>query len=83
MFFRQKSINASDSGRELLRQVALNDPESAVRLSALWAYGFAGAEDAEELLLRQAECDSSEKARVSLGEMRECLAANEGSWWKI
>jgi hypothetical protein len=73
----------SDSGRELLRRVALNDPEPAVRLSALWAYGFAGAEDAEELLLRQAECDSSECARASFREMTESLAANEGSWWRI
>jgi hypothetical protein len=52
----------SDCGRELLRQVALNGPESAVRLSVFWAYGFAGVEDAEELLLRQAECDSRERA---------------------
>ena len=73
----------SDCGHELLRQVALNDTESAVRLSALWAYGFAGGEGAEELLLRQAECDSDATARVSLGEMIERLTANEGSWWNI
>jgi hypothetical protein len=73
----------SDSGRELLRQVALNDPEPAVRLSAFWAYGFAGAEDADELLLRQTACDSSESARAALREMTESLATNEGSWWKI
>lgn len=73
----------SDCGRELLRQVALNDTESAVRLSALWAYGFAGGEDAENLLLRQAECDSSERVRASIAEMTESLATNEGSWWKV
>lgn len=73
----------SDCGCELLRQVALKDTEPAMRLSALWAYGFAGGEDAEELLLRQAECESDERVRTSLGEMTECLAANEGSWWSI
>ncbi|MCA1565868.1 MAG: hypothetical protein LC803_09560 [Acidobacteria bacterium] len=73
----------SDRGRELLRQVALNDTELGVRLSALWAYGFAGGEGAEELLLRQAECDSDATARASFKEMTECLAANEGLWWKI
>ena len=54
-----------------------------MRLSALWAYGFAGGEDAEGLLLRQAECEPNERARASLGEMTKCLVANEGSWWKI
>jgi hypothetical protein len=73
----------SDCGLELLRQTALNDTESAVRLSALWAYGFAGGEDAEGLLLQQAECEPNERARASLGEMTKCLVANEGSWWKI
>lgn len=73
----------SDCGSELLRQVALNDTDSGVRLSALWAYGFAGGEGAKELLLRRAECESDERVRASLGEMTECLAANEGSWWNI
>jgi hypothetical protein len=73
----------SDSGRELLRQVALSDHEPAVRLSALWAYGFAGAEDAKELLLRQAECDSDASTRASFRDMSGCFAANEGLWWKV
>jgi HEAT repeat protein len=63
--------------------VALNDAESAVRLSALWAYGFAGGEDAEELLSRQAKCDSSERVRASIAEMTESLATNEGTLWKV
>jgi hypothetical protein len=73
----------SDWGNELLRQVAMNDTESGVRLSALWAYGFAGGEGAEELLLQQAEGDSAARARASFRNMSECLAANEGLWWKI
>lgn len=73
----------SDLGNELLRQVALNDSESGVRLSALWAYGFARGEGAEKLLVRQAECDSDARARASFRDMTECLAANEGLWWKI
>jgi hypothetical protein len=73
----------SDCGRELLRQVALNDTEPVVRLSALWAYGFAGGEDAEELLLRRAECESNERVRASIGEMTGRLTANERSWWNI
>ncbi|HEX8495366.1 MAG TPA: hypothetical protein VF658_21315 [Pyrinomonadaceae bacterium] len=72
----------SARGGELLRQVALNDTELGVRLSALWGYGFAGGEGAEELL-RQAECDSDARARASFRDMTECLAANEGLWWKI
>lgn len=53
----------SARSNKLLRQVAINDTESGVRLSALWAYGFAEGEGAEELLLRQAECDSDARAR--------------------
>jgi hypothetical protein len=73
----------SDWGNELLRQAAMNDTESGVRLSALWAYGFAGGEGAEELLLRQAECDSDARVRAFFRDMTDCLAANEGLWWKI
>jgi hypothetical protein len=73
----------SDRGNELLRHAAVNDTESGVRLSALWAYGFAGGDGAEELLLRQAGCDSDARARTSFKDMIEGLAANEGSWWKI
>jgi hypothetical protein len=73
----------SAQSSKLLRQVAINDTESGVRLSALWAYGFAEGEGAEELLLRQAECDSDARARASLVEMADCFAANEGLWWKI
>jgi hypothetical protein len=73
----------SDHGRELLRQAALNDTEAGVRLSALWAYGFAGGEKAEELVLQQAGCDADVSARASFREMIECRATNEGSWWKI
>ena len=73
----------SDWGNQLLRQAAVNDTESGVRLSALWAYGFAGGVGAEELLLRQAECDSDARTRVSFRDMIECLVANEGLWWKI
>lgn len=46
----------------------------------LW---FRWGEGAEELLLRQAECDSDVSARTSFKDMTECLAANEGLWWKI
>lgn len=73
----------SARGNELLRQVALNDTDSGVCLSALWAYGFAGGDGAEELLLQRAECDPDARARVSLRAMSECLSANNGSWWKI
>jgi hypothetical protein len=73
----------SDCGSELLRQVALNDTEPVMRLSALWAYGFAGGKGAEELLLRRAECEFNERVRASMGEMTECLATNGGSWWNI
>jgi hypothetical protein len=73
----------SAEGNELLRRAAVNDSEPGIRQSALWAYGFAGGEGTEEFLLRQAECDSDARARASFRDMTDCLAANEGLWWKI
>lgn len=73
----------SDEGNALLRNAALNDVETGLRQSALWAYGFAGGEGAEELLQQQAERDPDERARAFFKDMAEYLAVNEGLWWKI
>jgi len=54
----------SVKGNELIRGVAMNDRASGLRRSALWAYGFAGGEGAEELLLRQSENDSDPTVRT-------------------
>lgn len=73
----------SDEGNALLRNAALNDIETGLRQSALWAYGFANGERAEELLAQQAESDPDERARASFREMINDLKISEGLWWKI
>lgn len=73
----------SEEGNEILRRAAICDTESGIRVSALWAYGFAGGEQAKELLSQQAERDPDERACSLFRDISERLKANEGSWWKI
>lgn len=73
----------SDEGNALLRNAALNDVETGLRQSALWACGFAGGEGAEELLRQQAERDPDERARTFFKDLTEYLVENEELWWKI
>jgi hypothetical protein len=53
----------SDDGRESLREVATEDADCGVCESAVWAYGFAGGEDADgfdksvDFLTRSADCE--------------------------
>jgi hypothetical protein len=67
----------------MLRRVVLNDSEPGLRQSALWAYGFAGGEGAEELLRQRAEADQDERTRDFFREAVACLMANNGLWWKV
>lgn len=73
----------SPEGNELLRQAAMNDVESGLRQSALWAYGFARGEDAQALLQQRAESDPDERTRYFFRQAKECLFTNNGMWWKI
>jgi hypothetical protein len=73
----------SAEGNELLRRVVLNDSEPGLRQSALWAYGFAGGEGAEEFLRQRAEADQDERTRDFFREAVACLMTNDGLWWKV
>jgi hypothetical protein len=73
----------SDEGVALLRDLALGDPEPGVRQSALWAYGFARGEGAEDLLRERVGRDSDSRTRTFFMDMLERLESNDGLWWKV
>lgn len=70
----------SDEGNKLVKEVATNDPDFGVRQSAIWAYGFAGGEDAIELISNWAEIDTHPHVRSFARQMLE-LADN--GWWTL
>jgi hypothetical protein len=73
----------SDEGNALLRSTALNDIETGLRQSALWAYGFAGGSDAEGLLRERASSDPDVRTRAFFMHAMVCLESNDGLWWKV
>jgi hypothetical protein len=68
----------SVEGSERLRRIAIEDPDTGVRQSALWAFGFAGGAGAHELLISRGEKDASPRVREFV---REALYSSGGSWW--
>jgi hypothetical protein len=70
----------SDKGNQLLREIAISDPNPSVRQSALWACGFAGVEEARALLNYHGKDDASASVRDFA---RAALEKAESSWWEI
>jgi hypothetical protein len=70
----------SDAGNLHLRRIAVDDSDPGVRQSALWAYGFAGATDAHELLDRSSRDDPHMQVR---NFAHEVLLNSQESWWSI
>lgn len=68
----------SDIGNDRLRSVTINDLDSGVRQSALWAYGFAGAIDAQEFLASRSKEDKDARVRAFAQEL---LQVSRDSWW--
>jgi hypothetical protein len=68
----------SVEGSERLRRIAIEDPDTGVRQSALWAFGFTGGAGAHELLISRGEKDPSPRLREFV---REALYSSGGSWW--
>lgn len=68
----------SEVGNEHLRSVAVNDLDPGVRQSALWAYGFAGAADTQEVIVSCCEEDKDVRVRAFAQEL---LQVSRGSWW--
>lgn len=68
----------SESGNSRLREVAVNDADTGVRQSALWAYGFAEGENAIDFIEERAFQDRDERVRRFVKEM---LEACKESWF--
>src|SRR5205085_6814167 len=62
---------SSDEGNELLKQVAIDDPDSGVRQSAIWAYGFVEGKEALELMSSRAAEDAHPHVRSFAKQMLE------------
>lgn len=65
-------------GNQRLRRIAIDDPEPGVRQAALWAYGFAGGADAENLLSERARDDRDARVRRFAQTGRD---GHRRSWW--
>ncbi|HEX8148360.1 MAG TPA: HEAT repeat domain-containing protein [Pyrinomonadaceae bacterium] len=70
----------SEPGNEHLRAISINDPDPGVRQSALWAYGFTGAADAQEMLASRSKEDTDVRVRAFAHEL---LRASQDSWWLL
>jgi hypothetical protein len=70
----------SSEGNEHLEQLATGDPEPGVRQSALWAYGFAGGEDAQELLRDRSRNDANIHVRAFA---KKAMQLDERGWWGL
>jgi hypothetical protein len=68
----------SIEGNECLRQLAVEDPEPGVRQSALWAYGFAGGKDVQELLRERSSNDANFHVRDFA---KKAMTLDERGWW--
>jgi hypothetical protein len=70
----------SDIGKERLRSVMVNELDPGVRQSALWAYGFSGAADAQEMLASRSKEDTDVRVRAFAHEL---LRVGQDSWWSL
>ena len=70
----------SEEGNEYLRQMAVEDSEAGVRQSALWAYGFAGGKDVQELLHERGNNDTSAHIRSFA---KKAMSVNTKGWWSL
>ncbi|MDT4956119.1 MAG: hypothetical protein QOJ02_4257 [Acidobacteriota bacterium] len=68
----------SDEGKEHLRRLAVEDPEPGIRQSALWAYGFAGGTDMQELLIERSNKDMNVHVRTFA---KKAMNLDEKGWW--
>ncbi len=73
----------SEEAREVLRDLALHDPEPGVRQAALWAYGFSGGADAVALVRRRALEEPNTFARRFALSAAEAIALDDRGWWPI
>lgn len=71
---------SSELGNEHLRTISINDPDPGVRQSALWAYGFSGAPDAQEMLASRSEEDMDVRVRTFAHEL---IRVSQDSWWLL
>jgi HEAT repeat protein len=70
----------SDEGNERLRKLITEDPEPGVRQSALWAYGFAGGDEAIEVFRERERNDRNLRVRKYA---KEVLDLSNRSWWRM
>ena len=70
----------SAEGNDYLRQIAAKDSEPGVRQSALWAYGFAGGIDIQELLRERSSNDSNAYVRAFANK---AMRLEEREWWAL
>lgn len=68
----------SDEGNECLRRLAVEDPEPGLRQSALWAYGFAGGRDMQEILMDRGDKDVNVHVRTFA---KKAMNLDEKGWW--
>lgn len=71
---------SSELGNEHLRAISINDPDPRVRQSALWAYGFSGAADAQEMLASRSKKDMDVRVRAFAHEL---IRVSQDSWWSL
>jgi hypothetical protein len=69
----------SDEGRRALYRRAQADVDAGVRGAALWAYGFAGGPDADELVRAAANDPSERVQRVA----RRLAGRGAKGWWDV
>ncbi|HVG32072.1 MAG TPA: HEAT repeat domain-containing protein [Pyrinomonadaceae bacterium] len=68
----------SDESSRRLRELFIDDPEPGVRQSALWAYGFAGGKDVQELLSERSGNDANVHVRTFA---KKATTLDERGWW--
>jgi hypothetical protein len=67
-------------GNELLRKVITTDNDPGIRRSSLWAYGFAGGIDSEEVFRNSAMYDRNAEVRKFA---KYLLDVDELGWWML
>lgn len=70
----------SAEGNEYLRKLAVEDREPGVRQSALWAYGFAGGKNVQELLRERSDNDTNVHVRSFA---KKVMKLNVTEWWVL
>jgi hypothetical protein len=71
---------ANDEGNCCLREIAVGDPEPGVRQSALWAYGFVGGENVQELLCERSNRDADPHVRAFA---KKAMSLHGKDWWAL